>query len=100
MSLEPEQKNLIKLADSAFLIFEKKMLRMLSGLKFFVLQKARGKEEKRDLNSFALHIGELPDFLKYSGERNEFLLTREEISTGLGSFWWGFFFFFLHSLLN
>lgn len=57
MSLEPEQKNFLE-------FWEEKLVRMLSGLKFFVLQKARGKEEKQDLNSFVLHIGELSDFLK------------------------------------
>lgn len=57
MSLEPEQKNFLE-------SWEEILVRMLSGLEFLVLQKARGKEENQDLNSFVLHVGELSDFLK------------------------------------
>lgn len=35
---------------------------------------------------FCVAYEELSDFLKYSGERNEFVLPCEVISTGLGSF--------------
>lgn len=54
---------------------------MLSGLKFFVLQRKKG-----DLKGFVLHIGELSEFLKYCAKKNELSLSQEVISIGLGFF--------------
>jgi len=48
----------------------------------------RPEKTKWILNIFVSHIGELPDFLKYCGKRNELSLSHKVISTDLDWFFW------------